>query len=72
MVEALAYLDKRVGQMQYPTYQAAGGPSGSGIVESANKLVVEVRLKGAGMHWARPTVNPKRQSAADRAQRRLQ
>jgi hypothetical protein len=58
VVEALAYLDKRVGQMQYPTYQAAGWPIGSGIVESANKLVVEARLKGAGMHWARPNVNP--------------
>ncbi len=58
VVEALAYLDKRAGQMQYPTYQAAGWPIGSGIVESANKLVVEARLKGAGMHWARPNVNP--------------
>jgi hypothetical protein len=57
-VEALAYLDKRVGQMQYPTFQTAGWPIGSGIVESANKLVVEARLKGAGMHWARPNVNP--------------
>ena len=56
--EALAYLDKRVAQMQYPAFQAAGWPIGSGIVESANKLVVEARLKGAGMHWARPNVNP--------------
>jgi hypothetical protein len=56
--EALAYLAKRVGQLQYPTFQAQGWPIGSGIVESANKLVVEARLKGAGMHWARPHVNP--------------
>ena len=35
--------------MQYPTYQEAGWPIGSGSVESANKLVVEARLKGAGM-----------------------
>ena len=35
--------------MQYPTYQADGWPSGSGSVESANKVVVEARLKGAGM-----------------------
>jgi len=27
-------------------------------VESANKLVVEARLKGAGMHWERRNVNP--------------
>jgi hypothetical protein len=44
--------------MQYPLFQAQGWPIGSGIAESANKLVVEVRLKGAGMHWARASVNP--------------
>jgi hypothetical protein len=27
-------------------------------VESGNKLVVEVRLKGSGMHWAEQHVNP--------------
>ena len=27
-------------------------------MESANKLVVEARLKGAGMYWARASVNP--------------
>jgi hypothetical protein len=58
VAENLAYLEKRVGQMQYPQYQAAGWPIGSGVVESANKLVVEARLKGAGMHWSRASVNP--------------
>ena len=28
------------------------------MVESANKLVVEARLKGSGMHWAREHGNP--------------
>jgi len=54
----LAYLEKREGQMQYPTFLAAGWPIGDGAVESANKLVVEARLKGSGMHWARPHVDP--------------
>ena len=56
--EKLAYLEKREAHMQYPTYQEAGWPIGSGSVESANKLVVEARLKGAGMHWERTHVNP--------------
>src|SRR5436305_668769 len=47
--EKLASLQKREAHMQYPTYQAAGWPIGSGNVESANKVVVEARLKGAGM-----------------------
>lgn len=54
----LQYLCTRRAQLLYPSYQAAGWPIGSGIVESANKLVVQARLKGAGMHWKRETVNP--------------
>lgn len=56
--DSLAYLQKREGQMHYPTYQAEGWPLGSGMVESANKLLVEDRLKGSGMHWAPEHVNP--------------
>ncbi len=54
----LAYLEKRCDQMAYPQFRAEQWPIGSGIVESANKLVVEERLKGAGMHWAEAHVNP--------------
>ena len=54
----LAYLEKRTAHMQYPTFLAAGWPIGDGVVESGNKLVVEARLKGSGMHWARPHVDP--------------
>jgi len=56
--KSLTYLEKRQGHMQYAHFQAQGYPIGSGSVESANKLVVEARLKGAGMHWARPHVDP--------------
>jgi len=56
--KSLTYLEKRQGHMHYAHFQAQGYPIGSGSVESANKLVVEVRLKGAGMHWARPHVDP--------------
>ena len=31
---------------------------GSGATESANKVVVEARLKGPGMHWASFHLNP--------------
>jgi hypothetical protein len=56
--EVLAYLNKRRAQIAYASFRAAGYPIGDGIVESANKLVVEQRLKGSGMHWARAYVNP--------------
>jgi len=54
----LTYLKKREEQLQYPTFQAQGWPIGSGIVESGNKLVVEARLKGSGMHWHEKHINP--------------
>jgi hypothetical protein len=54
----LAYLAKREAQLQYPRFQSLGWPIASGMTESANKLVVEARLKGAGMHWLRTNVNP--------------
>jgi hypothetical protein len=54
---ALAYLEKREGQMHYPCYQAAGWPIGSGSVESGHKVVMQARLKGPGMHWERTHVN---------------
>ena len=66
--EKLVYLHKREAHMQYPTYQAAGWPIGSGSVESANKVVVEARLKGAGMRL--PAAQ--RQSHAGAAQCGLQ
>ena len=56
--EALTYLQKRRAQMQYHLFVEQGWPIGSGAMESANKVVVEARLKGAGMHWARPHVDP--------------
>ena len=52
------YLCKREQHMQYPRYQELGWPIGSGSVESANKGVVQARLKGAGMRWERSHVNP--------------
>ena len=58
IADNLAYLEKRKEQIQYPQFQAHGWPIGSGIVESGNKLVVEARLKGSGMHWAATHVNP--------------
>lgn len=56
--EAWNYLRRRLPMLQYATFQALGYPIGSGATESANKLVVERRLKGPGMHWQRQNVNP--------------
>jgi len=55
---ATGYLAARWEQIQYARFRKLGLPIGSGAVESANKLVVEARLKGAGMHWAEAHVDP--------------
>jgi hypothetical protein len=52
------YLEKRVALMDSPIYRQQGWPIGSGRVESANKRVMQARLKGAGMRWERAHVNP--------------
>jgi hypothetical protein len=46
--EQLSYFTKREAMMQYPQFQKLGWPLGSGMVGSANTLVVQARLKGAG------------------------
>jgi hypothetical protein len=56
--DALRYFRKRESQMQYPQFQADGWPIGSGSVESGNKVVMQARLKGAGMRWLPSNVNP--------------
>jgi hypothetical protein len=56
--KALAYLEKRQAMMRYPQFAADAWPLGSGMVESANTLVVEDGLKGSGMHWVVESVTP--------------
>ena len=56
--EHLEYLRKRTALMQYPQFRERGWPIGSGMVERANKLVVQARLKGPGIYWERTNVNP--------------
>lgn len=55
---AIRYLGRRKAQIRYAQFREQGLPIGSGIVESAGKLVVEARLKGSGMHWASRNLNP--------------
>lgn len=54
----LEYFEKRRVQIDYAAFEQAGYPIGSGMVESGNKVVVEARMKGAGMHWAPAHVDP--------------
>jgi hypothetical protein len=54
---SLDYLEKRQAMIRYAEFTAAGYPIGSGAIESGNKLVIERRLKGPGMHWAREHVD---------------
>ena len=58
MQAQLDYLEKRRTMITYADFQQRGYPIGDGSVESANKLVVESRLKQAGMRWAPEQVNP--------------
>lgn len=51
--KALLYLFNNRYRLRYKEFREAGYPIGSGTVESACKLVVQARLKQAGMRWSR-------------------
>lgn len=57
MDKSLHYLRQRREMMRYASFRAQGYPIGSGSVESANKLVVQSRMKQAGMRWEPRHVN---------------
>lgn len=56
--KSLHYLRQRQQMISYASFRARGYPIGSGSVESANKLVVQSRMKQAGMRWEPRHVNP--------------
>lgn len=53
VLSAVRYLFAQRTRMDYHTFRQAGYPIGSGVIESACKLVVQARLKQAGMQWSR-------------------
>ena len=52
-----AYFTKRLDMIRYVEFKAANWPIGSGPGEAAHKIVVQVRMKGAGMRWHADNVN---------------
>ncbi|MGH7158435.1 MAG: hypothetical protein ACREGD_05235, partial [Candidatus Saccharimonadales bacterium] len=55
---SLSYLRKREDMLNYPHFVQQGYPIGSGSVESGHKVVMQSRLKQAGMRWAEQHLNP--------------
>lgn len=55
---AIRYLEKRLPMIDYPRFRAQQIPIGSGIGESAHKVVMQRRMKQAGMRWAEANLNP--------------
>ena len=53
VLKSVTYLFRNRWRMCYREFRAAGCPIGSGTVESACKLVVQQRMKQAGMRWSR-------------------
>ena len=55
---SLNYLRTRRGMIDYAKFQQAGYPIGNGAGEACHKFVIQARLKGTGMRWAKDHVNP--------------
>lgn len=56
--QAIRYLEKRKEMIDYPHFREEQVPIGSGIVESGHKVVMQRRMKQAGMRWAEENLNP--------------
>ena len=55
---AIRYLEKRLPMIDYPHFRRQQIPIGSGHVESGHKVVMQQRMKQAGMRWAEENLNP--------------
>jgi hypothetical protein len=53
VANAVRYLFHHRWRMRYREFRQAGCPIGSGVIESACKVVVQARMKQAGMQWSR-------------------
>lgn len=51
VVNLVSYIENNKSKMDYRLYESKGWFVGSGAIESANKIVVQRRLKQAGMRW---------------------
>jgi hypothetical protein len=58
ITQSLDYLSKRIDMIDYPSFLAAGYPIGSGSVESGHKVVMQSRMKQAGMSWQFDHIDP--------------
>jgi hypothetical protein len=56
--QALHYLESRREMIDYAHFRRQQIPIGSGIAESGHKVVMQRRMKQAGMRWAEANVNP--------------
>jgi len=52
VVNLRTYMTNNIDKINYPEYKRKGYFVGSGAIESANKVVVQRRLKQAGMRWS--------------------
>ena len=57
-VNLYAYISNNVNNIDYATYIENGYFIGSGAIESGNKLILQQRLKQAGMRWNVDTAQP--------------
>jgi len=58
ITKSVDYLDKRIDMIDYPSFLASGYPIGSGSVESGHKVVMQSRMKQAGMSWQVAHIDP--------------
>jgi hypothetical protein len=54
VVNLRTYINNNIDKIDYPQYKKLGYFVGSGAIESANKVILQRRLKQSGMRWSVP------------------
>ena len=54
--DCIRYYENNKKRMDYGAYKKQGLDIGSGVIESANRSIIQVRMKHSGMHWGKKNV----------------
>lgn len=56
VISCSRYFSKNIDRMAYGHYKRMGLDIGSGTIESAHRILIQVRMKQSGMHWGKKNI----------------
>lgn len=56
VIVCIRYFNKNISRMDYGRYKKMKLDIGSGAIESAHRILVQIRMKQSGMHWGKKNI----------------